>query len=347
MIHRNTNLADAPVGLQFRSFETDQLPLEFKLDTVRRFGSETLSYASAIQPGLRHFANRDGYLAYQKKYGHTFVLGDPVVDSNNLDLIIDEFLNQQNNVTFCQVGEDVAARLNDRDYWVNELGFDSCLHLDHYDFSGKEKERFRYAVNWLNKRNFEIGELDLSPEVIEKTERLSRQWMKTKTVKKETAFMNRALELAEYPDMRRFYLVDSSGEFQAFVFFDPLYHDNEVIGYVTAFKRRHPKAPSHAEQGICKVAIERFKEEGKSVVRLGLSPFAEVSDDRFRYNWLLKSVFRYYYNAGWVNRFFYNLKGHAEFKNRFRGINEKTYFASPSWFNDIRLFALIRLCKIM
>ena len=347
MSHLQQNQAAVPTSSQFHSFGADQLSPEFKLEVVRRFGSETLSYASAVQPGLSHFASRDGYLAYQKKYGHIFVLGDPIFDPANVDSILDEFLKRNKNVTFCQIGKEVAAKLNRRNYWVNELGFDSRLDLDHYDFSGKEKERFRYAANWLKKRNFQIREFDLSPEVVEMTEWLSEQWMKTRTVKKETAFLNRALELEDYPDVRRFYLVDPDGKFLAFVFFDPLYRDNEVVGYVTAFKRRHPNAPSQAEQGICKVAIEQFRSEGKSLVRLGLSPFAGISDDRFRYNWLLKFVFRYYFNASWVNRFFYNLKGHAEFKNRFRGVSEKTYFASPSWFNDVRLFALIRLCKIL
>ena len=347
MIHLKNSTVSPPTGHQFRSYNENELSSQFKLDAVRRFGSETLSYATAIQPGLRHFANRDGYLAYQKKYGHTFVLGDPVFDLATNDRIIDEFLKQHKNVSFCQVGGEVAAKLNERNYWVNELGVDLRLDLEQYDFSGKEKERFRYAANWLKKRDFEIREFEFTPEVIDKTIRLSEQWMKTKTVKKETAFLNRALEFENQPDVRRFYLVDPSGQFRAFVFFDPLYRDNQVVGYVTAFKRRHPEAPSQAEQGICKVAIEQFKCEGKSLLRLGLSPFAEISDDRFRYNWLLKRVFRYYFNAGWVNRFFYNLQGHAEFKNRFRGVCEKTYFASPSWFNDVRLFALIRLCKIL
>jgi len=336
-----------PNGAEFRSFGEDQLPLEFKLRLVRQYGSETLSFASAIQTGLCHFANEAGYLAYQKKYGHTFVLGDPVVAPENTSSIIDEFLSHHKNVTFCQVSECVAATLNERKYWVNELGFDSRLDLDNYDFSGKEKERFRYASNWLGRRGFEIREMELTQEVMNEVRSLSQSWMNTRSVKKETSFLNRPLEFAFQPDVRRFFLLDASGKIQAFVFFDPMYENDEVIGYVTTFKRRHPDAPSAAELGICKHAIEQFKQERKSVVRLGLSPLAEVSDDRFRHNWLLKRVFRYYYNAGWVNRFVFNLRGHAEFKNRFRGEREMTYFASPSWVNDVRLFALIRLCKIL
>ncbi|QEG24049.1 phosphatidylglycerol lysyltransferase domain-containing protein [Mariniblastus fucicola] len=347
MNHFKKSESSAPSGTKYLAFAEDQLPLEFRLQIVRRYGSETLSFASAIQSGLCHFANQSGYLAFQKKYGHTFVLGDPVVAPHEMDSIIDEFLKQHRNVTFCQISESVAGKLNRRKYWVNELGFDSRLDLDSYDFAGKEKERFRYASNWLNRRGFEIRELELTDDVQGEIRDLNEQWIGTRTVRKETAFLNRPMEFINQPDVRRFFLVDAAGKIQAFVFFDPMYLNDQVIGYVTTFKRRHPDAPSVAEQGICKEAIETFKREGKAVVRLGLSPFAGISDDRFRYNWLLKYVLRYYYRAGWVNRYFFNLRGHAEFKKRFRGENEKAYFASPGWVNDVRLFALIRLCKIL
>jgi phosphatidylglycerol lysyltransferase len=347
MNHFDSAKSKIPRSGKYRSFSVDELPLYFRLQTLRLYGKNTLSYATAVQSGLCHFANRDGYLAYQKKYGHTFVLGDPVASNDSLREIIDAFLDQHRNVTFCQIGEDVASILNERKYWVNELGVDSRLDLANYDFSGKEKERFRYAANWLARRNFEVCELELTQKVVSQVRELTESWMKTRTIRKETAFLNRPLEQGFDPDGRRFFLRDPNGMIQAFVFFDPIYENDEVIGHVTTFKRRHPDAPSVAEQGICKLAIEQFKREGKQTVRLGLSPFAEVADDRFRYNWLLKKVFRYYFNAGWVNRYFFNLQGHAEFKRRFRGESEKTYFASPSWINDVRLFAMMRLCKLI
>lgn len=344
-------------GPEYTSWAEDELPLDFKLQLVRRYGSETLSYASAVQTGLCHFGNRFGFLAYQKKYGHTFVLGNPIVAPNQTSTIIDEFLKQHRNVTFCQVDERVASILNMRRYWVNELGHDSRIDLASYDFAGKEKERFRYSANWLKRRGYEIRELDLNSDVISEVKRLSDCWMETRNVKKETSFMNRPLEFSDQPDVRRFFLLDSEQKIQAFVFFDPICSDGEVIGYVTAFKRRHPEAPSVSELGICKFAIDTFKAEKKSIVRLGLSPFADISDQRssvqrsscqrFRSNWLLRKAFRYYFSARWVNRHFFNLQGHAEFKNRFRGVKEKTYFASPSWINDVRLFAMMRLCKLI
>ena len=39
---------------------------------------------------------------------------------------------------------------------------------------------------------------------------------------------------------------------------------------------------------------------------------------------------------------FYNLKGHADFKRRFCGVEEQTYYASDCLFNDFRVIASLK-----
>ncbi len=48
-------------------------------------------------------------------------------------------------------------------------------------------------------------------------------------------------------------------------------------------------------------------------------------------------------NAWWLNRFFYNLRGHADFKRRFYGREQQTYYASDCLFNDFRVIASLRM----
>ncbi len=347
MLLSNTLDAKVSIGSEFVTYSEGQLPANFKLDKARAFGSHSLSYSAAVQGDLKHFANQDGYLAFQKKLGHVFVLGDPVIAPRKTAAIVDAFLTRHANVTFCQVSELTADLLNQRKYWINELGIDTLLPLDSFDFFGKSKERFRYAENWLKRRDFRVVELQYDAAILREVQALCETWRRSRILKKETAFLNRPLVYSDEPEVRRFFLLDNNDKIQAFVFFDPLYRDGQVAGYVTTFKRRLPDAPSMAESGICKVAIEKFKSEGRRWVRLGLSPFAEISDNKFRYNWILKTAFKYYFRAGWTNRFMFNLRGHAEFKKRFRGTHEKMYFASPSWINDVRFFALMRLSKFI
>ena len=343
----NIEQEDSTATAAAPNFKLGKLPESVRMMLVKRFGSQTLSYSAATQTGLRHFGSQEGFIAYQSKFGYTFALSDPVADPGNFDSIISAFLEFFPRAAFVQVSDRVAEILAEKNFWINEMGVDTRLNLLNYDFRGKEKERFRYAANWLTRRNFSITELPFNDEVILQTKSLCQRWRSTRRVKQETAFINRPMEYWDQPDMRRFFLLDPKGQIAAFVFFDPIYENGNIIGYVTSFKRRDTNCPSMAELGICKIAIEKFRAEGKQVVKLGLSPLAEIDDGKFRHNWIMKRSFRFVHSAGWVNRYFYNVKGHAEFKNRFRGETEKTYFATQTFINDFRLFALMRLSKIL
>ena len=159
--------------------------------------------------------------------------------------------------------------------------------------------------------------------------------------------MNRPFCFDVEPDVRRFFLYDGEGNLTAFVYFDPIYQNERVIGYTTSFKRRVPDASPYCEMGITKYAIEQFQSEGRQLVKLGLSPLAEIENRQFRSNPMMHWSFRYGFRSFWVNRFFYNLKGHAQFKNRFGGVAEKTHYAAPMLASDLRIFAMLRLCRIL
>ena len=92
-----------------------------------------------------------------------------------------------------------------------------------------------------------------------------------------------------------------------------------------------------------KAAIEQFQQEGVQRVMLGLSPLAGIEDREFRANRLTHFSWSRGMNAWWLNRFFYNLRGHADFKRRFEGIEEQTYYASDCLFNDFRVVAMLRM----
>ena len=92
-----------------------------------------------------------------------------------------------------------------------------------------------------------------------------------------------------------------------------------------------------------KVAIEQFQRDGTERLMLGLSPLAGIDDREFRANPLIHFSWSRGLNAWWVNRFFYNLQGHADFKRRFDGVEEQTYYASDCLLNDFRVVASLRM----
>lgn len=323
------------------------LDLAARMNLIAQYGDFSLAYSTAVQPRVMHFGDENGYIAYRKRWAMTFALGDVVASESRRPGLLDEFLKAHQRVSFCQVSYAVARLLADRGFLINEMGVDTTLDLPDYTFCGKEKEWLRYASNWTAKRNYQIVEAGFDSIDPKQVESVSEAWRKTRTVKrKEVRFLNRPIVLKEEPDVRKFFLISPTGELQAFVFLDPIYRDAKIPGYVTVIKRRHPDAPLYAEQAIMKSIIEKLKHEGVAELKLGLSPFAEIEDNDFRSNRMTGWLFQRAYRANWVNRHCYNVAGHAQYKRRFRGREQKVYFASPTRFNTPRMAALIGLCGI-
>lgn len=324
-----------------------RFPLELRMELLRQHGRFSMAYSTAIQPHLQYFGDERGYIAFRQRWGLTFTLGDPVCPTERRPTLLKEFLRAHRRPAFVQVSPDTAQDLSQLGCLVNEIGVDTRLDLAEYNFKGKDREWLRYSENWILRRNHRIEEASLKTHEAEVVA-LSDSWRATRKIKhKEVRFLNRPIVLADEPDVRHFFLRDETGKITAFVFFDPVYSGGKIIGYVTCFKRRLPETSQYAEPAIMKTAIERFQREGIPHVWLGLSPLAQIEDRQLRHNRLLHWSMRYLHGAGWLNKHFYNFVGHTQYKSRFRGTEEKTYYATPARFNSYRLLALASLCGII
>jgi len=318
-----------------------------RIASFHRFGDFSLSWSTVVQPLLSHDGDADGYIAWRKRWGQTVALGDPLCSSDQLTDRLKQIIERRSGISFCQISDSTARALSDLGYVVNQMGIDTTLPLDQYTCAGKEKEWLRYASNWTRKRGYEVREQSMDQVTPAAIVELSEAWRMTRTVKrKEVRFLNRPIVLVDEPDVRKFFLYDPENKLQAFVFLDPLYRDGKITGYVTSFKRRDPSSSMYAEQAIMKHIIDTLKAEGVSKLMLGLSPMAEIEEGPFRESSTRRWMFGRTYNSRIINRHFYNLQGHADYKRRFRGANEKVWFASPPGVNPRRIPALIALCGI-
>ena len=317
---------------------------ERRLQLVRQFGTFTQAYSTAVQPGLEYFWLGDTYLAFRRKWGIACVLADPVGPSETHGPLLAAFIRSYPKNCFWQISRGTATLLQEQGFWINEMGCDTRLDLVRYDFAGKKKERLRHASNWLNKHNYVVREGTFASDVSEdEIRRLSDQWQAERRTTRDVYFFNRPIVFADEVDVRKFFLFSSSGDPEAFIFFDPIYRAGAAVGYSPAIKRRLPDAPLRAEEGIMKLAIEQFQREGIERVMLGLSPMAGITDSEFRANPLIHFSWSRALNPWWINRYFYNLTGHADFKRRFDGQEEHTYYASKCLFNDVRVVASLKL----
>ncbi|QEG37636.1 DUF2156 domain-containing protein [Bythopirellula goksoeyrii] len=315
-----------------------------RLQLVRQFGSFTQAYSTAVQPGLEYFWHGEAYLAFRRKWGIACVLADPVGAPELHAPLLSAFTKEFPRNCFWQISKGTAILLQERGFWINEMGCDTRLDLASYSFAGKKKERLRHATNWLAKHSYEIREGTFASDVsVSEIRELSARWQAERRTTRDVYFFNRPIVYADEIDVRKFFLFSPAGDPEAFIFFDPICQAGEVVGYSPAIKRRLPEAPLRAEEGIMKVAIEQFQSEGVECVMLGLSPMAAITDGEFRANPLLHFSWSRALNAWWINRYFYNLAGHADFKRRFAGQEEQTYYSSKCLFNDVRIIASLRL----
>ncbi len=327
----------------------------FKL--LQLHGDFTLAYNIVTQKIVQYFGNAESLVGYGKRWGHAIALGDPLGPVESHRDLLKAFIEQKRRPSFCQLSEKSAEIVASLGYCVNEMGTDSILDLSSYDFKGKSKEWLRYASNWTSRRGYKVQEMTIEQAGGRAVEDLSDAWKQTRTVKRrEVRFINRPMQYETEPGVRRFFLTDSEDKILAFIFFDPLFTGVTKVdrlkmalpsGYVACNKRRHPDAPVYGEQAIMKHAIETFQSEGVNELRLGLLPLVDVEDQKFRSSFIVHQLFKRTYRSKLINKYFYHVQGHSKYKRRFRGSEEKVYFATPNQLSGHRLVTFLSLCGIV
>lgn len=334
---------DALMDRRLPSVELAPLSMKRRLALIRQHGDFSLAYSTAVQPALSYFGDCDGYIAFATKMGFVFALGDPVAPAHLRADYLRRFIAAAGTPIFVQTSAETARQLAGMGYRINRLGIETTFDLGRHSFAGKHMETVRYSERWLIKQGYAIAETSMDDR---SATELSKAWIASRIVRRrEMRFMNRPFAPELQPGMRRFVLSDRGARPVALLDFDPMCRNGETIGYTTAFKRKLPDATAHAEIGMTKFAMDRFRQEGREVVTLGLSPLAGIEASGFRESAPLRAALGRAFRSPSVNRSIFNLQGQAAFKRRFHGNPVPTYLAMNV--NSLAgMFALLRLCKV-
>lgn len=296
-----------------------QFSFEERIFYLREYGSHCMSY-SALQPGMQYFdVPGKGYIAYINKWWGNYVLGDPVCDAKDRQALIGEFLLHHNNSAFIQISEPVAELLHEEfGYYGTQFGIESIIYLDNWDLKGKKKQVLRTSVNQARKKGIYFKENYNEY----RHDQLSEEWMKTRKVKgREIGFLIRPMNM-DYQDGTRKFCAYLGGELIGFIFFDPIYSQNKVIGYAPNISRFSNTFKQGIFYSLMIHAIDTFKNEGIKQINLGLSICAvDGQDDDYESN-ILKNIIRLLYKYG--NKV-YSFKGIHFTKSRFQGEEFKTF----------------------
>ncbi len=312
---------DRPGGACFSNQPTSQgvEDADERLFYLTRYGRGSLAY-STLQEGLNCFMSQgSGYLAYGLVGAcgpSAVVLSDPLACPENKQQIVQEFLGHFENPIFLHINSCTAKALEKLGFYINELGVETILDVQDFDLVGNRKQHLRRARNCGDRDGLLVRELGADAVQADALSKISDDWVSQKQVDfQELRFLARPAVYADEKDVRKFYAF-KDGLLVAFVFFDPIYENGQVVGYIANTLRSNLRRSYSVTDYIILQALQIFKSEGIKEVSLGLSPLADINDQgQFRFNPFLKAQFLFCFNHA---NFIYSFKNVAMHKKRYR-----------------------------
>lgn len=316
--------------------------LSERIAYLKRHGGHVLSFCT-MQPDMRYFDMPGiGYISYMKSFiGKPFILGDPICAPEHRALMLSKFLRRYPNSVFCQVSKPVMQLLHKQhNYYGTQMGSQSTIDLTTWNLKGKKKQVIRTAVNQAKKSGVVVHESLCENH----TKEISENWIKTRKVKsQEIRFLIRPMRMNYSEGVRNFYAyVDEKPV--GFVFFDPIYENNQIVSYVPNISRSSVEFNQGLFYTIMSHAMEVFQEEGIKRLDLGLIPMSMAPDDEPQEGKWVKKAMRLCYEHA---NFLYNFKGIDFTKSRFRGEIDRTYICHKRAMPALDFIGMFKILNVL
>jgi len=308
---------------------------------LKQYGSHPMSF-STMQPDMAYFEMPGiGYIAYAQYWGMQFALADPVCAPSHREELLDRFLERFPRALFVQVSKAVVDHLHGRHgYYGTQFGSEAKIALADWSLRGARKQIIRTAVNGARAQGIEIREGGFDHDV----KRISEAWIRTRRCKNnEIRFLIRPM-LIDYREGTRYFYAMLNGEAVGFIFFDPVYKDGRLTGYVPNISRSSANFRQGLWYALMAHALAVFREEGVPYVDLGLVPLQMDGGVEPQESRLLRATMSLIRER---MDFLYNFKGLEFAKSRFQGRIEKTYCCHRSAMPALAMTAMFRLTRII
>src|SRR5690606_38726449 len=235
-----------------------QFSFSERVGYLKKYGAHSQSF-STLQAGMQYFdVPGIGYIAYMRKWAGTFVLSDPVSAPEHFPVILERFHQKFPNACYIQVSKTVVDFLHLRfGLFGTQFGSESRIDLRKWSLGGKKKQILRAALNQAEKTGITVRERFSDDH----TREISGAWIRTRKCKSnEIRFLIRPMEM-DYRENERHLYAYQDGKAVGFIYFDPVYRNNEIVSYVPNISR----ANADFRQGIFFTlmahVMQVFKEE--------------------------------------------------------------------------------------
>ena len=177
----------------------------------------------------------------------------------------------------------------------------------------------------------------------EQCRKLTDEWLKTRKVKnREIEFLIRPMNMEYQEGTRKFYAY-LDGELIGFIYFDPVYCNNRIIGYVPNISRFSNKFRTGIFYPLMVHAIETFKHEGVRYMYLGLCPLVVDDQDLPGESAILKKINRLLYHNG---NCIFSFKGLYFTKSRFGGTDSRIFGGTRGKLPARAFLTLMKVCNV-
>jgi lysylphosphatidylglycerol synthetase-like protein (DUF2156 family) len=316
---------------------------------MRKYGEGSLSY-SALQDGMEWFVDPElGFVQYETTetiIHRAVVLGDPICADADREKLIARFLEKFPDPIFMHLSIDNAKLLEKLGFYINHMGIETVIDVQNFTLTGSKKEFLRSQKNRAQKDGVTVAEIGSESGVsAEDLRHISEEWMHRKAVHDhELAFLVRPAIFEDEFDVRKFIAL-KDGKVMGFVFFDPMYRDGKVFGYMANILRSLSDASYSVTDFIIVEAFQKFKSEGLETLSLGFCPFFDINDDEgMHHSKPLASLYKHAYEHA---NYLYAFKSLSFHKERYRpdqpgASRVKVYSATKHVLPLISLYGIFR-----
>lgn len=219
-----------------------------------------------------------GYLDYSPLY---IALGEPVCPRDKYTYLTEHFLTfcrQQNKICiFILVGEEFVSATSHLSWTRILIGDDMIFNVQEYSPSGDKAKKVRSARNQIIRRGAKVKEyrpaISRSPELESEFEAVTSRWLQRHS-RFQMYLMK--IDLFAFKELKRYFYVEYDGRVIGILTCLPIYARN---GYLFEDLIRDPDSPNGATELLILEALRVYKEEGKDIATLGLSPRIVVQRD--------------------------------------------------------------------
>ncbi len=251
---------------------------------VHHYGNDSLCYLALSGEKLMFYSkDGQGLIPYVVIDRVALSLGDPICSQEQMSSVLLEFqrfckMNRW-KMCFSSTSEHAAQAMTDAGLLMFKYGEEAIIDLRNYELTGKATLKLRNKIRASEKAGLTVFEYYPSKhrdhDLEDKIDHVSAEWFADKKAKLTFSLGDLHLDT---PLQRRYFVsIDEVGNVHAVLMFSPFMNR---CGYFLDVMRRKKSetVPGVMEHAIITAAM-KMKDEGVSLLSLGVVPLAGICDD--------------------------------------------------------------------